>query len=101
LTATVSSVPGGVTSTPAVARIALTTARIAARIQNSQNEWGSLLPTHSIASRARKNRRIVGDSRVSALAVVVDVVLVIVPLPRIVSGVRAERDAGSAGVTPV
>lgn len=41
------------TETPAAAQIALITARIAARIQKSQNGCGRALPTRSITPMAR------------------------------------------------
>lgn len=52
-TVMVSCVPGCTALTPAAASTALRTATTPARIQNSQNGSGSLLPTFSIAAKPR------------------------------------------------
>ena len=69
-TATTSLVPGAIALTSSAASAQLRTITTTASIQNSQNGWGSRLPTRSMALKLRNAARIARDC--GSTAVVVD-----------------------------
>jgi hypothetical protein len=69
-TVMISSVPGLAAPKPVAASTADSPTSSSARIQKSQNGWGSLLPTFSITAKPRKAARRIFDCGVTAVVAI-------------------------------